>query len=257
MAEAWQNQPWLNDSPGEHHICRLKRIWFTRTHSCIVGLHSVAAVRLHSWLLCTHLAYTCSSCARPPRLLSLQELRSGSPATSWIHAKAWFRAGFLPQLLPVEWSTGPPPLLLNKAVYRSGYAFSRATHRSRKWSLSLLIRIFKRWSTFSALDEQFWSSSNLSSWLRVPDTISSSITRSASVMDSNKFWWHWSSNSLCFGSIAMRCSSVASQLTQTAKWTRYPSLIKSTERLSSWTYRGMQKFAGAAAARGCAEDQFL
>lgn len=122
------------------------------------------------------------------------------------------------QLLPVEWFTGPPPLLLNKAAYRSGYAFSRATHRSRKWSLSLFISIFKRWSTFSALDEQFWSSSNLSSWLKVPETISSSITRSASVMDSSKFWWHWSSNSLCFGSIAIRCSSVASQLTQTAKW---------------------------------------
>lgn len=95
---------------------------------------------------------------------------------------------FYMQLLPVEWSTGPPPLVPNRAAYRSGYAFSRATHRSRKWSLSLFISIFKRWSTFSALDEQFWSSSNLSSWLRVPETISSSMTRSASVMDSNKFW---------------------------------------------------------------------
>ncbi|TNN78498.1 Zinc finger CCHC domain-containing protein 24 [Liparis tanakae] len=118
--------------------------------------------------------------------------------------------------LPVEWSTGPPPLPLpppllpSRAAYRSGYAFSRATHRSGKWSLSLFISIFKRWSTFSALDEQFWSSSNLSSWLKVPETMSSSITRSASVMDSNKFWWHWSSNSLCFGSMAIRCSSVAS-----------------------------------------------
>lgn len=92
------------------------------------------------------------------------------------------------QLLPVVWSTGPPPLLPNRAAYRSGYAFSRATHRSRKWSLSLLISIFKRWSTFSALDEQFWSSSNLSSWLKVPETINNSMTRSASVMDSSKFW---------------------------------------------------------------------
>lgn len=112
---------------------------------------------------------------------------------------------------PDEWSTGPPPLV-KRAEYRSGYAFSKATHRSRKWSLSLLISIFKSWSTFSALDEQFWSSSNRSSWLKVPDTSSNSISRSASVMDSNKFWWHWSNNSLCFGSMAVCCSSVANRL---------------------------------------------
>lgn len=145
------------------------------------------------------------SCSRPPRLQGL--------CHHWDFISGFNQQAFYEKLgsglLPVEWSTGPPPLLLNRAMYRSGYAFSRATHRSRKWSLSLFISIFKRWSTFSALDEQFWSSSNLSSWLKVPETISSSITRSASVMDSSKFWWHWSSNSLCFGSIAICRSSVA------------------------------------------------
>lgn len=88
-----------------------------------------------------------------------------------IHRGAWLCRAFsglmvrrVPvRVLPVEWSTGPPPLWPNREAYRSGYAFSRAAHRSEKWSFSLFISIFNRWSTFSALDEQFWSSSNLSS----------------------------------------------------------------------------------------------
>lgn len=88
-----------------------------------------------------------SSCSRPPRLRSVPGLCRDMDRTFLVSISGccWlFYEKLRSELLPVEWSTGPPPLLLNRAMYRSGYAFSRATHRSRKWSLSLFISIFRR-----------------------------------------------------------------------------------------------------------------
>ncbi len=102
------------------------------------------------------------------------------------------------EVLPVLWwfSTG------SRALSSTGWVFSRAQQNSWKWSLSFFSTsvLRSRW-TFSALLEQFASSSALSAGLRLPDWASSSRTTSTSVTDSDNFCWHCSNNSLCLGSI--------------------------------------------------------
>ena len=115
-------------------------------------------------------------------------------------------------VLPDEWSTGPPPLI-NRAEYRSGYAFSKATHRSRKWSLSLFISIFKSWSTGSFLSSYFFSPCPLFLFFPFPSPLLLSLLLSSSFLSSPPFFFPCSPPSLCFGSIAILCSSVADELT--------------------------------------------